>query len=105
MLRQINSNNKRMSSRPRFTEFEDKTRQGNGLQEHSITVFFSFFGHDLANDQRQGNAFGYFEPDAEVISWSILPRQVGHDVAFDEHGTLPGHFSKGENKYNIYDQI
>jgi hypothetical protein len=88
-----------MFSRPRFTECEDKTRQGNSLQQHVIAIFFIFFGYDLADDQRQGKAFGFFEPDAEVISWSILP-QVGHVVALDKHWKLPGYFSKGENKHN-----
>ena len=56
VLRQINNNNKRMFSRPRFTECEDKTRQGNPLQEHTVTVFFIFKGYDLANDQREGKS-------------------------------------------------
>ena len=93
VLRQINSSNKRMFSRPRFTECEDKTRQGNGLQEHSVAAFFNFFGYDLADDQRQGKAFGFLELDAEVIFRSILLRQVGKGIALDEHGTLPGYFS------------
>ena len=87
------------SRRPRFSECEDKTRQGNALQEHTVAVIFIWSGYDLAKDQRQGKA-GLVEPDAEVISRSILPRQVGHGTALHEHGTLPGQFPKGENKYN-----
>jgi hypothetical protein len=92
-----------MFSRPRFAECEDKTRQGNGMQEYTVAVTLSCFGYGLADDQRQTKLL---EPDAEVIFWSILPQQPGHGIALDKHRKLPGHFSEDENKYNcVHDQI
>jgi hypothetical protein len=97
---QINGNDKKLFSRPRFTESGDKTCQSNSLQEHTVAVLFISKGYDLADDQRQGKASRPFEPDAEVIFWTILPRQIRHATALDEHRKLPGQFSEDENKYS-----
>ena len=101
VLRHINGHDKKLFSRPRFAEFGYKTCQRNGLQEHTEVVTFICYGYNLTDDQRHGNIFPNFEPDAEVVFWSILPRQICHGIALDEHRKLPGRFSEDENKYSM----
>ena len=95
VLRQINGNNKKMLSRVR-SKCGNKTRQSNGLQEHTVAVHFVRMGYDLANDQRQGKVSGPFplKPDAKIVSWKILLRQISQRLTLDEHRKLPGQFSE-----------